>query len=76
MIVQRLTAMGGKECLFVQVVAQQAADGRVAQAVEGLGLDLADAPARHAHLAPSLLEGVGLPVGQAELFSLLEIGGF
>jgi hypothetical protein len=49
---------------LAKVFAQLAADGRVTQAAEGLGLDLAHALARHAHLAADLFQGISLAVQQ------------
>ena len=51
--------------LFTEVVAQFSADGGMPQAAERLSLDLADALARDAHLAPDFLKSVGLSIEQA-----------
>src|SRR5690606_14878856 len=50
----------------VEVLPEHLRARRVAQLRQGLRLDLADPLPRHAELPADLLEGAGVPVGQAE----------
>src|SRR3954469_11487397 len=64
----RSTAVfGGRDpSVSLKIIAQLLAAGRMAQLGEGLGLDLADPLAGDAELAPDLLQGARVAVGQAE----------
>ncbi len=53
-------------CRSVQVIAQDLRPAGVTQLRHGLRLDLADALTRHAVDLADLVEGAGLPVGEAE----------